>query len=158
MTKKWTATKSLFLSRMLTIATLVLAIAALFCIPVIAKWYDMLSGKTELFAVMTVGLYISDGLAIVALLQLHKLLRNIHAQRVFVQENAACFRLISWCCFGVAAVWLFLTFWQFLYLTFWRFVAFLIAFMAAFAGLVIRVIKNLLEAAVELREENDYTI
>ena len=43
-------------------------------------------------------------------------------------------------------------------MTFWRFVAFLIAFMAAFAGLIIRVIKNLLEAAVELREENDYTI
>lgn len=158
MTTKWTATKSLFLSRTLTIATLIMAIAALFCIPVISEWYAALSEKTDLHGVMPVVLYISDGLAIFALWQLHKLLRNIHAQRVFVTENATCFRLISWCCFAVAAVWLFTTFWQFVYLTFWRFVAFLIAFMAAFVGLIIRVIKNLLDAAVKLREENDYTI
>ncbi len=158
MTKKWTATKSLFLSRTLTIASMVVAVAALFFIPIISEWYDSLSQKTELFVVMTIGLYLSDFLAMIALWQLYKLLRNISAQRVFVTENAVCFRLISWCCFAVAAVWMFLTFWQFLYMTFWRFVAFLIAFMAAFAGLIIRVIKNLLEAAVELREENDYTI
>jgi hypothetical protein len=50
----------------------------------------------------------------------------------------------------VAAVWL--------ALTFWRFMAFFVAFIMAFAGLLVRVMKNMLEAAIELREENDFTI
>ena len=43
MTTKWTATKSLFLSRVLTLATLALAVAGLFCIPIITEWYDAIS-------------------------------------------------------------------------------------------------------------------
>ena len=152
MAKKWTATKSLFLSRMLTIAALAIAVGTLFCIPFLAEWYDAISGDPPIRNILIVCLYISDTLGILALWQLHRLLRNINAQRVFVPENAACFRLISWCCFAVSIVWIIM------FVTCHRFHEFIISFMAAFAGLIIRVIKNLVEAAVELREENDYTI
>ena len=152
MAKKWTATKSLFLSRMLTIASMAIAVITLFCIPYLAEWYDAISGNPPIRNQLIVCLYISDALGILALWQLHRLLRNINLQRVFVSENAACFRLIAWCCFAVAGLWLFM------FVLCRRFHEFIIAFMAAFAGLIIRVIKNLLEAAVELREENDYTI
>ena len=150
MNLKWTSAKSLFLSRCLTIATLVLGVVSLFCIPVITEWYDAVSGEEPIHIVLNLVLYLSAILAIFALWQLLQLLNRLAKQKVFVSENAACFRLISWCCFGVAVIWL--------VLTFWRFLAFFVAFMAAFAGLLLRVMKNMLETAVELREENDFTI
>lgn len=150
MNLKWTSAKSLFLSRCLTIATLVLGVVSLFCIPVITEWYDAVSGEEPIHIVLNIVLYLSAILAIFALWQLLQLLNRLAKQKVFVSENAACFRLISWCCFGVAVIWL--------VLTFWRFLAFFVAFMAAFAGLLLRVMKNMLETAVELREENDFTI
>ena len=150
MNLKWTSAKSLFLSRCLTIATLVLGVVSLFCIPVITEWYDAVSGEEPIHIVLNIVLYLSAILAIFALWQLLQLLNRLAKQKVFVSENAACFRLISWCCFGVAMIWL--------VLTCWRFLAFFVAFMAAFAGLLLRVMKNMLETAVELREENDFTI
>ncbi len=150
MAPKWTSEKSLFLSRCLTIATLVLGIASLFCIPVITEWYDSVSGEEPIHVVLNIVLYLSAILGILALWQLHGLLQRFTKQEVFVQENVTSFRRIAWCCFGVALIWLLLMF--------WRFLAFFIAFMAAFVGLLLRVMKNMLEAAVKLREENDYTI
>ena len=150
MNQKWNSEKSLLLSRCLTVATLALGIASLFCIPVITEWYDTVSGEEPIHVVLNIALYLSAILGIFALWQILMLLNRIAKQQVFVRENAACFRIISWCCFGVALVWLLLMF--------WRFLAFFVAFIAAFAGLLLRVIKNMLDAAVELREENDFTI
>lgn len=147
---KWTTEQSLNLTKILTVACLVLAGAALFCIPVITEWYDAVSGQPPIRMLLTVCLYISDMLAMLALWELFQMLRNIAAERVFVPENARCFRIISWCCFAVGAVWL--------VLTFWRLLAFFVAFIAVFAGLILRVIKNLIDRATVLREENDFTI
>ena len=150
MNMKWTANKSLFLSRVLTLATLALAVAGLFCIPIITEWYDAISGQEPIRIVLTTVLYLSDILGILALWKLLALLNNIAKQAVFVKENASCVRIISWCCFGVAALWL--------VLSFWRLLAFFVAFVAAFFGLILRVVKNLLVMAEEIREENDFTI
>ncbi len=150
MNLKWTAEKSLTLTRMLTLVMLVLAGAALFCIPIMTEWYDAVSGHGPIRSVLTVCLYLSDFLGITALAQLMKMLEHIAKQKVFVEENARCLRLISWCCFAVTAIWIFLAF--------FRELALFVAFIAAFAGLVVRVVKNLLAMAIELREENDYTI
>ena len=150
MKTQWNAKQSLLLTKALTAATILLAIAALFCIPVITEWYDAVSGQAPVRTVLTVCLYLSDMLALTALWQLMQMLRNITAQRIFVQENARCIRIISWCCFAVGAVWI--------TLSFWRLLAFFVAFIAVFAGLILRVIKNLLTMSIELREENDYTI
>lgn len=147
---KWTAKKSLTLTRILTLVTLVLAGAALFCIPVMTEWYDAVSGHEPIRMMLTVCLYLSAFLGIAALLGLLKMLDNIAKQQVFVNQNASCLRLIAWCCFAVAAVWG--------VLAFRRPLALFVAFIAAFAGLVVRVVKNLLEMGITLREENDYTI
>lgn len=150
MTMKWTSDKSLFLSRVLTLALLVLAAAALFCIPIITEWYDAVSGQDPIRTVLNICLYLSDIIGIFAVWQMKKLLDNVAKQAIFVAENVTCIRLISWCCLAVALIWL--------VLTYWRLLAFFVAFIAAFAGLVLRVMKNLFAMAVELREENDYTI
>lgn len=147
---KWTHEQSLTLTKGLTVACLALAAAALFCIPVITEWYDAVSGQPSIRSLLTVCLYVSDMLAMTALWQLFQMLRNISAEKFFVAANARCIRIISWCCFAVGAVWL--------VLTFWRLLAFFVALIVIFAGLILRVIKNLIERATELREENDYTI
>ena len=147
---KWTAKKSLTLTRILTVVTLALAGAALFCIPVMTEWYDAVSGHEPIRMMLTVCLYLSAFLGIAALLGLLRMLDNIAKQNVFVTENATCLRVIAWCCFLVAAIWI--------VLAFRRPLALFVAFMAAFAGLIVRVVKNLLDMAIELREENDFTI
>ncbi|MBQ9483681.1 MAG: DUF2975 domain-containing protein [Ruminiclostridium sp.] len=147
---KWTKERSLTLSYALTWAVLILAGATLFLIPVITTWYDAVSGKPPIMPVLTVCAYLCDALAIIALWELKKLLSNISKQELFTEQNTRCVRVISWCCFGVAAV--------MCGLTFWRLLALLIAVVAAFVGLILRVVKNMLAAATELREENDFTI
>lgn len=147
---KWTKERSLSLSYVLTWAVLVLACALMFLIPIITIWYDTVSGKEPIMPVLTACFYICDFLAIIALWQLRKLLSNIRKQELFTDANTRCVRIISWCCFGVAAV--------FAVLTFWRLLALLVAVIAAFVGLILRVVKNMLASAAELREENDYTI
>jgi len=90
-----------------------------------------------------------------ALYGLIRLLLNIRKDKVFVRENVTYLRRISWDCFGVAAV---AIVGGFLYhdlpITFF----WLMAFIAAAIGLVLRVVKNVMEAAVELKAENDLTV
>ena len=148
--KFWNAEKSLTLSRILTVAVLVTAIGLLFGIPAVTEWYDTFSGQEPIFRILTPVLYLSDILGIAAVWELLTMLRNIAAKKVFVEENARCLRIISWCCFAVSVIWC--------VLTFWRLLAFFVAFMSAFLGLVLRVVKNLLVMAIALREENDFTI
>ena len=59
-------------------------------------------------------------------------------------------RRCSWCCMVVAAICLVFTAALFYFL--------LVAAAAAFMGLILRVIKNVFQQAMELKEENDYTI
>ncbi len=147
---KWTNKNSLLLSRAITWAIFLLACSILFLIPIITEWYDAVSGKPPIRTVLTVCLYISDIFAILAVWELSLLLRNISKQELFTVRNTRCVRVISWCCFVVAVVCC--------VLSFWRILALMIAVVAAFVGLILRVVKNMLAAATELREENDYTI
>ncbi len=79
-----------------------------------------------------------------------KLLANIEQKNVFVQQNVEELRLISWGCFWAALI---------LLGAFWIKVEFiLVSGVIGFFGLLMRVMKNMLSAAIELKEENDYTI
>ncbi|MDR0570408.1 MAG: DUF2975 domain-containing protein [Clostridiales Family XIII bacterium] len=91
--------------------------------------------------------------ALFALWLLDRLLRNIRGGEVFVRGNVAALRGISWCCFAEAAL---LALAAFLSSVFFLFC--LLALMAGFVGIILRVVKNVIEAAVLLKEENDLTI
>ena len=78
------------------------------------------------------------------------LLVQIGKENVFVQENVRRLRVISWCCFGVAVVCLASTAYYLPYL--------FVAAIAAFMALVVRVVKNIMQQAVALKDEVDYTI
>jgi hypothetical protein len=88
--------------------------------------------------------------AYTALIALDRLLAAIKRNRVFTKGNVRYLRIISWACFAAALT---LAVSSVVSIAF-----FAIAVLAAFFGVVLRVVKNLFAAAVALQDENDYTI
>lgn len=88
--------------------------------------------------------------AYIALFSLDRLLGAVKREEVFTARNVRYLRIISWCCFGAAAV---LLAGELISMVF-----IVLAILAAFFGIVLRVVKNLFAAAVALKDENDYTI
>ena len=85
-----------------------------------------------------------------ALGSLLKILHNLRAGRVFVQQNVKLLRLLSWCFVFVALV-------SFASI-YWLPSLLIVGIAAAFLGLILRVVKNVIAQAMQLREENDLTI
>lgn len=79
-----------------------------------------------------------------------RLLLLVRRGGVFTAAAVSSLRTISWCCFLEAGLLLAGT----------GFFALMpvLAFVAAFLGLVLRVVKNVIEEAVALKQENDFTI
>ncbi len=102
--------------------------------------------------------------AYVAAIMLLLLLLNIRKEIVFVSANVGYIRLISWMCFTEAILFFaegivyhnFITeaVGSALFLT----VFLIIAFACAFMGIIVRVVKNIIEQATAIKNENDYTI
>jgi len=86
----------------------------------------------------------------VLLYNLFCLLRRISAQQVFLQENVVYLRNISWSCLVGAGVSTVSTLYYFPWI--------LVAVSAAFMGLIVRVVKNVVAQAVELQDEIDATV
>jgi hypothetical protein len=152
---KWSGTKSLTFSRVLVYALLAFIVILIFCIPIVSKWFDVISVgsgviKGSVYVPVCVMLYICDVFALIAANALRVLLENIRNDRVFVKDNTACLRRISWCCIFVG-----ITFFLF---SLWRFEFLFATFFACFLGLVMRVLKNVFEKAVEIKSENDFTV
>ncbi|MDE6124123.1 MAG: DUF2975 domain-containing protein [Eubacterium sp.] len=94
----------------------------------------------------------------VALICIDRLLTNIRKEVVFDGRNVKMLRIISWSCFYAAIVCL-LAFVIICIAKEW-FSVFLIilASGAGFMGLVVRVVKNVFESAIKIKEENELTI
>ena len=147
--------KSLKLSRFLVAGLLFLLIVILFTAHIIADWFGVISVgkgliKNGLVTAVTIMIYICDLFAIIAVYHLRKLLSNIANNEVFTQQNSRCLRIISWCIVFAGIT--------FIIFSLWRFEFLFAAFFAMFLGLVMRVLKNVFEKAVELKSENDFTI
>ena len=80
-----------------------------------------------------------------------KLLLLVRKHLVFTDGAVSCLRVISWCCFIEAVLCLLTT-------KVFVLAHFAAAFVAGFLGLVLRVVKNVIEEAVALKAENDFTI
>ena len=151
----WSEMKSLKLSRFLVAGLLFLLIVILFTAHIIADWFGVISVgkgliKNGLVTAVTIMIYICDLFAIIAVYHLRKLLSNIANNEVFTQQNSRCLRIISWCIVFAGIT--------FIIFSLWRFEFLFAAFFAMFLGLVMRVLKNVFEKAVELKSENDFTI
>ena len=146
----WTKEKSTILTQILVKALIGFMIIGLFVIPLCTQWYDLVSNKAPVIIPLTITLYCAMVPGFVLMFALNKLLANIRKKEVFTESNIKMLRISSWCCFIAAAL--------FFGFGFFRILSFLICFAGVFLGLVIRVVKNIFEQALELREENDYTI
>ena len=115
--------------------------------------YDSLvvaSGQESVYLPLLVTLYCAVPFGVVALVCLDKLLCNIRKEQSFIMQNVTLLRIISYCCFGEVFV--------FVYITILKPFAAVVMIACAFMGLILRVVKNVFEQAVRIREENDFTI
>ena len=119
-------------------------------VPFIARWYDVYSNKESIFPQFVSSVYAAMIPAGIIVYLLNRLLSNIRKGEVFEHENVKCLRIISYCCFAIAAV--------SAVMTVWRLLAVIVVLAFAFMGLLLRVLKNVFEQAVLLREENDLTV
>ncbi len=110
------------------------------------------SGEAIEMLKRTFGLcfYPSAVFAAIILYSLLKLLFNIKEEKIFITQNTKYLRTVSWCCFMIAII----TFvGGFFYMPFM-----FVAAAGGFTGMLLRVLKNVMQSAVDLREENDLTI
>lgn len=87
--------------------------------------------------------YVADAAMII-------LLRRVRRELIFTDDSVACLRMLSWCCFVEALCFALLGY-------YFRF-SFAVAFAAFFIGMALRVAKNVIEEAVAIKAENDFTI
>ena len=95
-------------------------------------------------------LYTCSFPAYYVLYSLHRLLVNIASGKVFIPENVQYLRRSSWCLFIAAAICLVGVIWLRVLLT--------IVASAGFVGLIVRVVKNIFEQAIAMKEELDLTV
>lgn len=104
----------------------------------------------NLLTLFKICFYPSALFAYVTLYSLIRLLFNIKRDEIFIKENVQCLRCISWCCFVVALITGVggLQYLPFLFMT----------VAAAFIGLMLRVVKNVMDSAIKIKTENELTI
>jgi hypothetical protein len=160
---KWDTKKSIKLSLICTHAIIsivvVLVITMAFTLPYRA---NNPFGESPLFTQnqVEVGipiLLIASVPALVALFCLRRLLSHIQAEEVFTAKNIRLLRAISWACFAAAVIF-FVSFFRCIPLVGLQPSFLVIGIFAGFAGLIMRVVKNVIDAARELKDENDFTI
>ena len=147
----WTTRRSLKLSVCMLYAAAAVLLFAMFFAPSLLDWYVQAAGRTKMhFYVLCSIFYCCSPLFFGILFFLHRVLGNIRRERIFVQQNVNCLRYLSWMCFGVA----------FMVLAggFFFPLLFLVSVIVAFIGLLVRVVKNVMAAACDLKDENDLTI
>ena len=149
---------SAYISLGVCIASAVLLVAWLFKFPAFIRWfyfrYHLLAQDEAMLnravSLLIPAFYICAPFAAAALWMLIRLLLNVLHTKIFIRANVLYLRYVSWCCYAVLAV----TFGFGL-----RYAPLMIvAFAMGVVGTLLRVVKNILQAAVELREENDLTI
>ena len=116
--------------------------------------HDHLPGREAIGDNGVVGLFLlAYGVlftAVAANIMLFWLLLRVKNALVFTEKSVSLVRGISWCAMGVGG--------YFLVLGFYFLIALAIGFCALFMGLCLRVVKNVIEEATAIKQENDLTI
>ncbi len=142
---------STVLSLIFTALALVLLVVLTCTLPSLVGWYLTITARTALDrTAITVLLYLALVPAYVAAFSLLALLRKVRREEIFTEKAVRDLRLVSYCCFAECVVFVAVAF----YLRF----AVVIAFAALFMGVILRVVKNVIAKAAEVKAENDFTI
>ena len=154
----WNKDKSVALSIGVCFLFVVILTLALFLGPLAMKiWFTSYRGLTadspileKMLTLFYICFYSCAPFAYLTLYSLLRLLFHIKEEDTFTMQNVKYLRRISWCCIAVSVI----TFaGGIVYLPF-----FCIAVAAAFVGLMLRVVKNVMQSATEIKAENELTI
>jgi hypothetical protein len=149
----WSRSRSILLSLVCTRAIVALAIALAAILPFLC-FGSFFQNRALIAAENIIWLmpvyYCFCLPALTALFTLDRLLSAVRRDEVFTVGNVRCLRIISWCCLIAALV--------LLVSSLVSIVFFVIAILAAFFGIILRAVKNLFAAAVDLQTENELTI
>ena len=152
----WKSKHSVVLSLVVCFIVAVAIAVSFFFVPTFAKsYFGNWQGFereviTKIVKTVLMCYYPTAVLGLMALGSLIKMLLNIKAEKTFVSENVTALRIISWCCFAVSAICL---------VGAGTYISFIFVTVAAgFVGLILRVVKNVMQTAVEIKSENDLTI
>lgn len=153
----WNKEKSVTLSIIVCFIFLAVLTVGLFLGPwAVGKWFSVYRGFSELstlkhlLTLFAWCFYPCSLFAYTTLYSLIRLLFNIQKREIFITQNVKYLRRISWCCFIVAFITLI---GSIFYIPFS-----FIAIAAAFLGLMLRIVKNVMQNAVEIKAENELTI
>ena len=143
---------SLFLSYAFCIAGLIVMIFFAICLPVLGiRRVSTVPVQNQAPVISYFLSYLVIALVILADVCLFLLLRNIRHEAIFTHSSVTLLRVISWASIfaGFLAFPLFFLFIR---------EALFISFVALFLGVVLRVVKQVIGKATDLKEENDATI
>jgi len=148
----WNDYKSLVFSKVCVILFMVILLFCAILAPGAVAHLSKISLSADMAGASKFLLTIYSGCvpAAAILAWLFVLLHRIGAGHVFVSENTSCLRYISWCCFAGAAICIASAF----YYMPWG----AIGISAAFMGLIVRVVKNIVAKAVSLQDDAEFTI
>jgi len=129
-----------------------LLLAAAILAPRLVGWLLFMSAQARSVnsLLFLVTIYVGCVPAAALLFCLYLFLHRIGKGSVFVKENIFYLRFISWCCFFGAVICLV----SGLYYFPWH----VVGVAAAFAGIIVRVIKNVFAKAVSLQDDVKLTI
>jgi len=102
------------------------------------------------YLLVLIAAYLLLLLALLANILLFTLLLQVKGKNIFSKKSVSLIRGISWCSIGVGLI--------FALLTYYFTLSSVIAFAALFLGLCVRVVKNVIEKATEIKDENDLTV
>ena len=138
---------STMLSLVSTVVFFVGLIAAAVILPFYIRLIAFPSGLDPFFYIIGYAVLLLAGIADWMLFQLLRLVRK---GMIFTSGAVSLIRGISWCCIAAGIL--------FAVLAFFFVICGAVAFTAVFVGLCIRVVKNAVEEAVEIKSENDLTV
>lgn len=150
---KISSKKSIYLSIAMSVLLFIGILAGVIFMPRLVNILVSLKYDVETFgaypAVQVLSYLI---LVIIALADtlLFALLLRVKSELVFTLQSVALVRSVSWCAIALGIV--------FTVLGFWFFISFALAFLCVFLGLCLRVVKNVIEQATEIKCENDFTV
>jgi len=147
----WTKSKSLLLTRAAILLFMLLLLSIGVLLPRIVDLYikSGLMPPEDRWPTLILGwLFVPP--AFIALICMNGVLKNIRQNQIFIHHNVKLFRTLSWCC-CFAALPLLLYGW-------FDLASFVFAGILGLVTLLLRVAKNMLEAAVNIKEENDLTV
>lgn len=143
--------KSILASIWIVRILLCILLLSIFAIPFLAQCYNYLVNTSENISdVISIGLYALWLPAIIVLALLHKILMNIKKGVIFEKTNIDYLTIICLGLFLVGIISLIIS----LVSVPFAFVS--LAFV--FVGIILLVVRNVFKYAIEIKEENDFTI